>query len=319
MQCLTPITLYRKEGSKVGKLRSLAANRASIYTDVVPCGKCVACLKRRQFNWVFRLQQEQQVADSAAFLTLTYDEEHLPKTEKGLATLDKTHHQAFIKRLRKQVNSYYRKASRQPIRYYSCGEYGETNSRPHFHSIMFNLPGDYIRHPELVTNVWGNGSTMVAECNIKTITYVTKYMQKTLFTQGKAPDDDRIDECSMMSRGIGLSYLGEVEYSYDMELEGDKPKIRRRNYLHKNQRKDWIKYQRNPYLIVENGDKIPIPRFYKDKIFNAWEKFLLSEKAEKHIRENPEYIDAKHREDVTVYHIEKNARMLKIRDQKRKL
>lgn len=44
----------------------------------VPCGRCVACLKRRQTDYSTRILREVESASSMWFITLTYDNEHLP-------------------------------------------------------------------------------------------------------------------------------------------------------------------------------------------------------------------------------------------------
>lgn len=49
------------------------------YEDiVVPCGKCLACLKNKQSAMVVRCKREAQQRGSFAFMTLTYDDDHLP-------------------------------------------------------------------------------------------------------------------------------------------------------------------------------------------------------------------------------------------------
>lgn len=47
-----------------------------VYT--VPCGKCEACLNKRAFGWVVRLDLESSMNRYTLFVTLTYDEQHLP-------------------------------------------------------------------------------------------------------------------------------------------------------------------------------------------------------------------------------------------------
>ena len=120
-QCIYPITIGRKDGLKRWK--------------VVPCGKCQNCRRRRQAAWSFRLLQEMQHSHSAAFLTFTYEDEHLPLYDEdeigmewaqGLPTLNKRDLQLFFKRLRK----YQSKESDWKIRYYACGEYGDESYRP---------------------------------------------------------------------------------------------------------------------------------------------------------------------------------------------
>ena len=43
----------------------------------VPCGKCLNCLQNKRAVWTFRILQELEVAESARFVTLTYDEKHI--------------------------------------------------------------------------------------------------------------------------------------------------------------------------------------------------------------------------------------------------
>lgn len=50
-------------------------------TLVVPCGKCLACLKNRQSSMVVRCKREAEQRGSFAFMTLTYDDDHLPITQ----------------------------------------------------------------------------------------------------------------------------------------------------------------------------------------------------------------------------------------------
>ena len=57
-----------------------------------------------------------------SFVTLTYDDDHLPEYN----SLNYKHFQDFMKRLRKSHNG---------VRFYMCGEYGEDFSRPHYHAL----------------------------------------------------------------------------------------------------------------------------------------------------------------------------------------
>lgn len=45
---------------------------------VVPCGKCINCLKNRQSSMVVRIKREAEKRGTLCFLTLTYDDDHLP-------------------------------------------------------------------------------------------------------------------------------------------------------------------------------------------------------------------------------------------------
>lgn len=46
---------------------------------LIPCGKCPSCLKQYSFDWSIRLMCEKQYHEKTCFLTLTYDNKHLPK------------------------------------------------------------------------------------------------------------------------------------------------------------------------------------------------------------------------------------------------
>jgi hypothetical protein len=74
MQCQNPIWIKNERGLlKKG--------------TEVPCGKCLSCLEQRRSVWTYRILQELEVAETARFVTLTYDEKYLPWiNEKGYIT-----------------------------------------------------------------------------------------------------------------------------------------------------------------------------------------------------------------------------------------
>ena len=110
----------------------------------IPCGRCVGCRLERSRQWANRCMLELQYHESSYFVTLTYDDEHVPVTyysenvdgeaRSGL-TLRARDLQLFMKRLRKE-HSYER------LRFFACGEYGSNSYRPHYHAIIFGLTLD---------------------------------------------------------------------------------------------------------------------------------------------------------------------------------
>ena len=96
----------------------------------IPCGVCLSCRLNRARDWANRCVLEASLRSENAFVTLTYDDSHLP------SSLVKAHLQAFIKKLRNDGHS---------IRYFGCGERGSLNGRPHYHVILFGYwPSDAV-------------------------------------------------------------------------------------------------------------------------------------------------------------------------------
>ena len=243
MQCFTPFRVRNK--SKDHNNQNLMVN--------VPCGKCLACKKRRASHWSFRLNEEAKTSSSACFITLTY--ENAPVSENGFRTLNKRDFQLFLKRLRKTCPT-------NKLKYYACGEYGTQTHRPHYHAIIFNLPKSLIQSPQKIADTWQNGHIHLANNNQLTINYVVGYMTKSNFTRFNN-QDDRLPEFSLMSKKMGLGYLTEAM----------------KNYYKK----------REIFCIVrESGQIISMPRYYKEKIF---EKKQLKEMYKKYIEEQETNFD----------------------------
>lgn len=201
----------------------------------VPCGKCPPCKKRRVDSWVFRMQQEDKVSVSSYFVTLTYDEYNVPISKNNFMTLSKRDYQLFFKRLRKL----------QPdgkIKYYLCGEYGTQFWRPHYHMIIFN-----VLNYEHLNDAWGLGTVDVRKVCANTMAYCVKYIDKPKQVPLHARDD-RLPEFSAMSKGLGLSYLTPARYNFHTD-DITRTRVRK-----------------------EDGSLIPMPRYYRDKIYTDDEK-----------------------------------------------
>lgn len=208
-----------------------------------PCGKCPPCQKRRISGWSFRLTKHGQVSNTSQFVTLTYDESNVPITQNGLQTLRKTDLQKFFKRLRKLTN--------EKISYYAVGEYGDKTQRPHYHIILFN------GNCNSVESSWNLNNTTIGHCHFGdvndasigyTLKYISKEKQIPMFQQ-----DDRQKEFSVMSKGLGKSYLTPQAIKW-----------------HKN------KLEERMYLPLKDGKKASMPRYYKDKMYKDGEKFMIS-------------------------------------------
>lgn len=249
--------------------------RTDNHTDIVPCGRCPKCLKRRITQWSFRLQKEQEIALTSSFITLTYQDEDLPYSEGGYPTLIKKDHQLFMKKLRKHlhVNRFkYLITHDTKLKYYAVGEYGDINHRPHFHSILFNLPEQLIQDESIIEQIWGKGRIQVAVCNTSSINYVAGYINKRIHPKEQDELDDRTIEFSLMSKGLGKNFLTKAAIKH-------------------------YKEQMQPYLTVENGQKMPMPRYYRHKLYNKHQQHILAKKAAIYQEENQPYKSGKHEFD----------------------
>lgn len=203
-------------------------------TIPVPCGKCPECLARRVSGWSFRLMEEDKRATSSHFVTLTYDTKHVPITRNGFMTLDKTDVQKFMKRLRKAESL----ISQNILKYYLCGEYGGNTKRPHYHMIIFN-----VSKISLIETSWNLGQVNYGKVSEASVGYTLKYMNK----RKQIPqhrNDDRLQEFSLMSKGLGASYLTpKTERYHNADLFN------------------------RVCLTIAGGKKIAMPRYYKDKLY----------------------------------------------------
>lgn len=131
-----------------------------------------------------------------AFLTLTYDDEHLPP-DGGLQMQD---FQNFMKRLRKFYSS--------PLRYFHCGEYGEKLSRPHYHAAVFGLHlddqqlftttpnGDKLYISDNLTKLWTHGHATVGELTQASAAYIARYVIK------KVNGPEKLDHYTNKETGV---------------------------------------------------------------------------------------------------------------------
>jgi len=162
----------------------------------VPCGTCPSCRAADASQWAIRCYHESTLHERNCFITLTYDDEHLPADGKIVPG----HLTDFWKRLRHL----------SPVKYFACGEYGERTRRPHYHALIFGTDflGDAVYYDEnlyenqAVTDCWGFGRVAIAELNMSTCCYVAGYVNK------KIGDPDVFRR---MSRGLGKDWVQSFE------------------------------------------------------------------------------------------------------------
>lgn len=166
------------------------------------CGSCKPCLVNRKRVWVARLQLELLTWPTHCFLTLTYDNEHLPAD----GSVHKEDLQKWLKRLRIKVHP-------RNLRYFAVGEYGDQTMRPHYHAIVFGVgPAE----EELLKATWTAGAIHIGTAEEKSLSYVCGYVTKKM---GKRTDPrlmGRNPEFCLMSRkpAIGLTAVSNLTQAY---------------------------------------------------------------------------------------------------------
>lgn len=203
----------------------------------VPCGQCINCRLNKARMWSIRIMHECKKYDKTVFLTLTYDEEHLP----ARGSLVKKHLQDFMKRFRFNHG--------KKVRYYACGEYGDHTARPHYHIAFFGVGYDdfYNLKPakkggyQARCKEWPYGLVHIGELTIDSANYVAGYVLKKQTGKQRQVYVDLgvVPPFCVMSRrpGIGADFADE-----------NAEQFRRFGY------------------VIAKGAKYALPRFYRERL-----------------------------------------------------
>lgn len=201
-----------------------------------------------------RLHLESFAHERNSFITLTYDEDHIPYAD----SLQKLDLQLFLKRLRHHVRP-------TRFRYYGVGEYGGKFDRPHYHAIIFGYDfpdrrlsddrgGRPLYRSKLLESVWPYGYSTVQNYEIEAAAYVSKYAVKKIVGK-EAPDHyrffdehtgevfNREPEFARMSRRPGIGHAWLEKYHKDLYPKG--------------------------YVTDGKGNKLPPPEYF-NKLYEKW-------------------------------------------------
>ena len=203
-----------------------AARHSSVVETSLPCGRCMGCRIKKAVEWTLRLKHEASQHSENCFITLTYNDEHLPiingVPSLPLYTFD---FQPFLKRLRKNTG--------KRIRFFMCSEYGSKTERPHYHALLFGYcPHDLVRwshedghwlyRSKELEDAWSDldplgsgqktpiGFVTVGQLCDETVRYVARYTLKkldgvmsTVWLGSRQPDYIRMS----LKPGIGAEWL----------------------------------------------------------------------------------------------------------------
>lgn len=248
MPCYHPLSAYQcADGSIVFQERRWFN---TVKTLSLPCGQCIGCRLERSRQWAMRCMHEAQTHEKNCFITLTYDNTHLPSD----GSLHYKDFQLFIKRLRKKFGN-------SRIRYYMAGEYGENFGRPHFHACIFghdfhdkklwkrSPSGSMLYRSDDLETLWPFGYSSIGDVNFESAAYVARYIMKkvtghnaknhyTETDQETGEITNRKPEFNKMSLKPGIGYEWYSKYKNDV-------------YPH-------------DYVIIK-GKKVKPPKFYDKK------------------------------------------------------
>lgn len=257
MACFHPLSAWQTDSGEV-----VFAERGKIRRSLtLPCGQCIGCRLERSRQWAVRCMHENSMHKDSCFITLTYDDDHVPTDY----SLDYRVFQKFMKRLRKLKG---------PCRFFMCGEYGEQFSRPHFHACLFGCffddrepfrlldSGCKVYTSKTLERLWPFGFSSIGDVTFESAAYVARYVMKKV--TGPLADEhyriinyatgefvDRVPEFCQMSLkpGIGATWFE--------------------------------KYKREVFprdRVVVNGVETRVPKYY-DKLL-AEEPTLMSDEIE---------------------------------------
>lgn len=274
MTCHTPLQGYRSVSSK-----GITFNPKKGYRDFpmsVPCGQCLGCRIDKSRQWALRCVHEASMYELSCFVTLTYDDAHLPPG----GTLVKRDLQLFLKRLRRNYEYYKTVDGKKfsPIRFYACGEYGDDLGRPHYHALLFGVHFlDARKHSQSksgleqfvsarLDKLWGLGNCYIGKVSFQSAAYCARYViKKVTGDRASGHYAGRIPEFSTMSTkpGIGSGWF------------------------------DKFKSDAFPSdFLVHQGKRIPVPKFYTDKLSESEAKPIKRKRKQdaldKHANNTPE-------------------------------
>lgn len=224
--------------------------------QVVPCGRCRGCRVDYSRGIAARCVHEASLHADNCFITLTYDDFHLPRGN----TLVKSDFQKFMKRLRRRffyVDADGKRRYRR-ISFYHSGEYGDDFGRPHYHALLFGFDfpdrvfwttrnGNDFFTSSLLESLWGKGFCSVSDVTFSSAAYCARYVMK------KVGGDRAIDHYRWVDASTGEVFERLPEYS----TFSRRPAVGR----------EWFdRFSRDVFpdeFLIVDGRRVPVPRYYR--------------------------------------------------------
>lgn len=176
---------------------------------------------------------------SAGFVTLTYDDSHLPTG----GSLVKRDLQLFLKRLRTSIYPV-------QVRYFGVGEYGEQTFRPHYHLVLYGLGRE---NHQVINQAWGLGLIHIGDVTMNSIQYVAGYVTKKMTSKDDPRLEGRTPEFSLMSRNPGIGKKAADQLGQQMTSQSSYA-----GWLNKN--------GDVPHVSRQDGKMMPLGRYMVSKL-----------------------------------------------------
>lgn len=277
MPCFHPIPAFQRVLPDASGVRPVVFSRAKCSDDspwrslTLPCGGCDGCLLSYSRQWAIRCMHEASLYERNCMVTLTYADEAMPSG----CSLSKRDFQDFMKRLRRSIEP-------ERVRYFHCGEYGESFGRPHYHALLFgytfpdrvvwtNRGGFTVWRSAKLEQLWPYGHSEVGSVTFDSAAYVARY----IFKKVRGPVAER--HYRALDAETGEVVDREPEYTTMSRRPGVGA--------------DWLKvYGAEVYRggsVIVGGYEVPPPRFYDSKYEVSFPEEVAAAKRERQAKRNP--------------------------------
>lgn len=225
------------------------------------CGNCIECRKQKARDWQVRLHEEIKTNPVATFVTLTFSNESIqeitgmPRTKTWPGVQDLKGYEldnAIAKRGVRLFLENWRKKTGKSVRHWLITELGHNGTENiHLHGIIWS------NNIELIRKTWRWGwiyprskeESKQNYVNSRTINYIIKYVTK-IDAKHKTYKQEIL---ASHKPGIGHSYTTSI-----------------------NSKNNIFNYEKTKeYYQLPNGQKVSLPKYYKNKLYTDEEKELL--------------------------------------------